>query len=71
MVDPDRVGMLTEGLRKKIEINSAIAQWWSIRLLTEGLQVRALLAERISPSKLGAFVYHVILRLHTKITTDK
>lgn len=28
-------------------LHSAIAQWWSIRLLTEGLQVRVLLAEPI------------------------
>ena len=36
-------------------MNSAIAQWWSIRLLTEGLQVRVLLAEQ-SPKIIWGFL---------------
>ena len=38
--------------------HSAIAQWWSIRLLTEGLQVRVLLAEQLKPQNIfGVFVF--------------
>ncbi len=43
-------------------IDSAIAQWWSIRLLTEGLQVRVLLAEPKSLRsnlRLSSFMYTV------------
>gem|GEM_PF-5393013 len=40
--------------KTQIFFNSAIAQWWSIRLLTEGLQVRVLLAELKAPNYFGA-----------------
>jgi hypothetical protein len=39
------------------ELYSAIAQWWSIRLLTEGLQVRVLLAEPQNPEEIRGFLY--------------
>lgn len=51
---------LTSFFTKKFD--SAIAQWWSIRLLTEGLQVRVLLAEPKSLRsnlRLSSFMYTV------------
>ena len=58
-------------VRERNSKYSAIAQWWSIRLLTEGLQVRVLLAEQNkAPIFSGLLIfmeYHLYILKSSKI----